>query len=76
MEPYGIGFRNTKGAISQQLIDRVFNAIHSGKDTVQQWHCYNRTELWLLISFQATSVCFDGTLGNHSRNPEVPRNPG
>jgi len=24
------------------LINRVFNTIHSGKDTVKQWYCYNQ----------------------------------
>jgi len=42
---------------SNQLINRVFNAIHSGKDTVKQWYCYNRIELWLRISSQAITVC-------------------
>ena len=40
-----------------------------------QWskcrYCYNRIELWLWISSQAISVCFGGTSGSHSRNPEV-----
>jgi len=42
---------------------------------VKQWYCNNRTELWLRISSQAISVCFGGTPGSHSRNPEVPRKP-
>ena len=36
---------------------------------------YNRIKLSLRISFQAISVCFGGTAGSHTRNPEVPRNP-
>ena len=64
-------------SMSKQLINGVFNAIHSGKDTVEQWLCYNRIELWLLISFQTASVCFGGTPGNRNPwYPEVPRNPG
>jgi len=54
---------------SNQLINRVFNAIHSGKDTVKQWYCYNRIELWLRISSQAITVCFGETPGSRSRNP-------
>ena len=37
---------------------------------------FNHIELWLRILSQALSVCFDGTPGSHSRNPEVPRNLG
>jgi len=43
---------------------------------VKQWYCYNRIELWLQISSQAISVCFDRTTSSHSWNPEVQRNPG
>jgi len=44
----------------KELINRVFNTIHDGKDIVNQWYCYNRIELWLRISSQAMSVCFGG----------------
>jgi len=46
---------------SNQLINRVFDTIHSGKDTVKRWHCYNSIELWLRIWSRAISVFIRGT---------------
>jgi len=32
---------------SKQWINRCFNTIHSGKDTVKRWYCFNCTDMWL-----------------------------
>jgi len=32
---------------SKQWINRCFNTIYSGKDTVKQWYCCNCMEMWL-----------------------------
>ena len=31
----------------KQWINRCFNTIYGGEDTVKQWYCYNCIEMWL-----------------------------
>jgi len=31
----------------KQWLNRCFNTIYGGEDTVKQWYCYNCIEMWL-----------------------------